>query len=111
MKKLYIILSIVLLGIIFSSLAGCYPYDEFAPRAREIIVFAPYEPPTEPIVICEPGLPIQQPEPVIENPSGNDNTKIKYRKTTSTKTDERQSGSETKTRNLDGGRNQTSGRR
>jgi hypothetical protein len=41
MNKFFIILAIVLLGIIFSTLAGCYPYDEFNPRVREIIIFEP----------------------------------------------------------------------
>ncbi|RJP62314.1 MAG: hypothetical protein C4539_18340 [Ignavibacteriales bacterium] len=107
MNKFFIILVIVLLGIIFSTLAGCYPYDEFAPRAREIIIFepvydpAPPPPPYKPIIIIVPP---------VDNPVVNDPAKIKYRKDNPDRTDERRSGDETKTRNQDGGRNQTSRR-
>jgi len=109
MNKFFIILVIVLSGIIFSTLAGCYPYDEFAPRAREIIIFEPvYDPvpvpppPIEPIIIIVPP---------VDTPADNDPAKIKYRKDNPVRTDDRRSGDETKSRNQDGGRNQTSRRR
>jgi len=108
MKKLFIILSIVLLGIVFSTFSGCYPYDEFSPRVREIIVFIPAEPIQDPQPIYIP-VPIH--DPPVYNPPVQEEPKIIYRQDNPDRNNERQSGDRTQTRDLDGGRNQNSRRR
>jgi len=109
MKKLFIILSIVLLGITFSTFNGCYPYEAYSSSVREIIVFVPAEPIPEP----QPPIyfPLPVPDPPIYNPPVQEQPKIIYRQDNPDRNNERQSGDRTKTRDQDGGRNQNSRRR
>ncbi len=108
MKKIMVILSIVLLGIIFSSLTGCYPYNEFSPRVREIIIYFP-PPGPQPCLECDP-RPTPAPDPPVYNPPEKEQP-VKYRKDNTDRTEERKSGESSRIRDLDGGRNQKSGRR